>query len=91
MTQTAGEPNEEITIEGISTDARRALIQAVHDAGHDISVQTDVTLGRLSEERVEHLLAALHEYEQESSRSGSHEQAQAADRLYRQIDRQYDE
>jgi len=80
---------ESITIEGISSDARLALSQAVHEAGHDISLKVDVTVGRLSEERVGDLLDALEDYQRESSSSGAHDQAQAADRLYEQIARQY--
>ena len=76
---------EEITIEGISSDADATISQAVYNGEHDFTLKTDVTIGGLTEDNVWDLLEEIYNYEEEMSEMGAYDKAEAADRIGKEI------
>lgn len=77
-----------ITVEGLSTHAESGLLLGLANTDEDVSLQRDVTIGNLTQERAETLIAELLNVEEELSESGRHDEAQAVDRLGREIETQ---
>jgi len=86
--RSSGGEEQQIKLEGLSSGARSALHNAVCNVPADVSIKTDVTLGRVDEDALDDLLKSISEYEQEMSEYSAHDKAQSADRLYRLLEKE---
>jgi len=83
--ESSDEGEYEITVTGISSGEKRALMEAVSNTSSEFPVRTTLDISQVNEENIEELLDGLMSVEVAMREHGMYDEAKSASRMYDKV------